>query len=230
VSHRHTAPGQHEHEFEAAHGLPEDLPAGERLLWQGAPDWKLLAVRVFHVRAIAIYFALLFAWRASDVLLDGGGVGQALFAVVLLSPLALLALGLLAVLAWLSARTAVYTITSRRVILRIGIVLSVTYNLPHRQIRQIHGASLHGDSAGRGDIALQLAPGSHIAYLQLWPHARPWQLRRPQPALRCIPEAARVGALLTQAIAAVPAELPVRISDTAQAPHALHPGRDAVTA
>lgn len=225
--HRHTPPGQHEHEFEAAHGLPEDLPAGERLLWQGAPDWKLLAVRVFHVRAIAIYFALLFAWRASDVLLDGGGIGQALLAVALLSPLALVALGLLAVLAWLSARTAVYTITSRRVILRIGIVLSVTYNLPHRQI---HGASLHGDSAGRGDIALQLAPGSHIAYLQLWPHARPWQMRRPQPALRCIPEAARVGALLTQAIAAVPAELPVRISDTAQAPQALHPGRDAVTA
>jgi len=112
TSHRHTAPGQHEHEFEAAHGLPEDLPTGERLLWQGAPDWKLLAVRVFHVRAIAIYFALLFAWRASDVLLDGGGIGQALFAVVLLSPLALLALGLLAVLAWLSARTAVYSTPS----------------------------------------------------------------------------------------------------------------------
>ena len=26
-----------EHEFEAAHGLPEALPAGERLRWQGAP-------------------------------------------------------------------------------------------------------------------------------------------------------------------------------------------------
>ena len=227
TSHRHTAPGQHEHEFEAVHGLPEDLPTGERLLWQGAPDWKLLAVRVFHVRAIAIYFALLFAWRASDVLLDGGGVGQALLAVALLSPLALLALGLLAMLAWLSARTAVYTITSRRVILRIGIVLSVTYNLPHRQI---HGASLHGDSAGRGDIALQLAPGSHIAYLQLWPHARPWQLRRPQPALRCIPEATRVGALLTQAIAAVPAELPVRLADNAPTPPSVHGTPDAVTA
>jgi hypothetical protein len=225
--HRHTPPGQHEHEFEAAHGLPEDLPVGERLLWQGAPDWKLLAVRVFHVRAVAVYFALLFAWRASDVLLDGGGVAQALFAVALLSPLALVALGLLAVLAWLSARTAVYTITSRRVILRIGIVLSVTYNLPHRQVQ---GASLHADSAGRGDIALQLAPGAHIAYLQLWPHARPWQLRRPQPALRCIPEVARVGALLTQAIAAVPTEQPVRVADNAHTPTPVHAGRGTVTA
>ncbi len=222
MSHRHTAPGQHEHEFEAAHGLPEDLPAGERLLWQGAPDWKLLALRVFHVRAVAIYFALLFAWRASDVLLGGGGLGEALFAVALLSPLALVALGLLAALAWLSARTAVYTITSRRVILRIGIVLSVTYNLPHRQI---HGASLHADRAGRGDIALQLAPGTRIAYLHLWPHARPWQLRRPQPALRCVPEAARVGALLAQAIAAVPAERPVHIADTAHAPQPVRTGR-----
>ncbi len=222
MSHRHTAPGQHEHEFEAAHGLPEDLPAGERLLWQGAPDWKLLALRVFHVRAVAIYFALLFAWRASDVLIGGGGIGQALLAVALLTPLALVALGLLAALAWLSARTAVYTITSRRVILRIGIVLSVTYNLPHRQI---HGASLHADRAGRGDIALQLAPGTRIAYLQLWPHARPWQVRRPQPALRCVPEAARVGALLAQAIAAVPVERPVHVTNTAHVPQPVRTGR-----
>ena len=47
----------HEHEFEAAPGLPEPLPAGERILWQGAPDWRALAVHVFHVRKLAAYFA-----------------------------------------------------------------------------------------------------------------------------------------------------------------------------
>ncbi|MEY3475503.1 MAG: hypothetical protein RL087_1961, partial [Pseudomonadota bacterium] len=30
----------HEHEFEAAPGLPAPLPVGERILWQGAPQWR----------------------------------------------------------------------------------------------------------------------------------------------------------------------------------------------
>ena len=30
----------HEHEFEAQPGLPEKLPRGEVILWQGAPNWK----------------------------------------------------------------------------------------------------------------------------------------------------------------------------------------------
>ena len=46
-----------EHEFEAQYGLPEALPEGEHILWQGAPDWKVLARRVFHTRKVAVYFA-----------------------------------------------------------------------------------------------------------------------------------------------------------------------------
>ena len=48
----------HEHEFEAAHGLPEPLPRGEHILWQGSPDWRTLAVQVMHVRTQAFYFAV----------------------------------------------------------------------------------------------------------------------------------------------------------------------------
>ena len=48
-----------EHEFEAQYGLPEKLPEGERILWQGAPDWQVIARRVFHVNKVAIYFALM---------------------------------------------------------------------------------------------------------------------------------------------------------------------------
>ncbi|QIM50628.1 photosynthetic complex putative assembly protein PuhB [Hydrogenophaga crocea] len=201
MSHRHTPPGQHEHDFEAAHGLPEALPAGERLLWQGAPDWRALAWHVFHVREVLVYFALLLGWRALDVGLAGGGPGQALLALLWLTPLAALALGLLGVLAWLSARTAVYTVTTRRTVMRVGIVLSVTFNLPHRQV---DGVALRPRANGRGDLALQLAPGERIGWLHLWPHARPWRVRRPEPALRCIPDAARVGALLSQALAERP--------------------------
>ena len=53
-----------EHEFEAAPGLPEALPAGERILWQGSPDWKLLAAEAFHVRRLSLYFALMIALQA----------------------------------------------------------------------------------------------------------------------------------------------------------------------
>lgn len=201
-------PVPHEHEFEAAHGLPETLPRGERILWQGVPDWRLLAIQVFHVRAVAIYFAVLLGWRAANVVYDGGGATQALLSVALLAPLALLALALLTVLAWLSSRTTVYTLTNRRVVMRVGIVLSITFNLP---LRQVESAGLRPVRGGHGDIALVLAPGERIAYLHLWPHVRPWQLRRTQPMLRCVADAATVGQLLTRAAAEVPAEQPVRV-------------------
>lgn len=199
-------PVQHEHEFEAAPGLPEHLPRGERILWQGVPDWRMLANQVFHVRAIAIYFAVLLGWRAANVLYDGGGAVQALLSVALLAPLALLALGLLCVLAWLSARTTIYTLTNRRVVMRVGIVLSITFNLPLRQVESAGLRPLRGDF---GDIALVLAPGERIAYLHLWPHVRPWQLKRTQPMLRCVADAAAVGQLLSRAAADVPADQPV---------------------
>ena len=70
-----------EHEFEPVHGLPEELPAGEEILWQGAPDWRAFAMHVFHVRAIALYGAILCAWRLVTVLYDGYGVAAALSSV-----------------------------------------------------------------------------------------------------------------------------------------------------
>ena len=42
---------------------PLDLPKGERLIWQGRPLATALAFRVFHMRLVAFYFALLFAAR-----------------------------------------------------------------------------------------------------------------------------------------------------------------------
>ena len=36
-----------EHEFEAALGLPEPLPAGETILWQGVPSWTAMARSLF---------------------------------------------------------------------------------------------------------------------------------------------------------------------------------------
>lgn len=186
----------HEHEFEPQHGLPERLPAGERLLWQGTPDWRVIARRVFHVNKVALYFALMLGWRVAATLHDGGSAGDAVRALAWLGPLAALGLGLLGLLAWLTARTTVYTLTDRRVVMRIGIVLTVAYNLPLRRIESADRADAGG---GCGDIALTLERGTRIAWLHLWPHVRPWRVSRTQPMLRALPDAERVASLLAQA-------------------------------
>jgi hypothetical protein len=113
-------------------------------------------------------------------------------------PAGLSALALLGVwtLAWLTARTAVYTVTDRRVVMRIGIVLTLTFNLP---LRTIESAAMRQGSGGHGDIVLALKGPDHIAWLHLWPHARPWHLTRTQPMLRALPQVADVAALLQRA-------------------------------
>lgn len=191
-------PAHDDHDFEPVWGLPERLPGGERMLWQGSPDWRTLAIEVFHVRAVALYFAVLLAWRGTTTAYDGAGALDTAVTVLTLVPLALLGVGLLATMAWLSARTSVYTVTDRRVVLRIGIVLSVSFNLPYGRLES---AALRPLAGGHGDIALTLAPPDRIAYLHLWPHARPWRLAQPEPMLRGVPEAARVAALLADALA-----------------------------
>lgn len=190
-----------EHDYEAARGLPEPLPAGETLLWQGSPDGMLLARRAFHLRKLALYFALLLAWRVASTLADGGGAGALARDLALTLPLAALGLGLTLLLAWMSARTTIYTLTDRRLVLRLGIVLTVTFNLPFARIESAALRLEPGDAQGHGDIAITLAAGERIAYLHLWPHARPWQLKRPQPLLRALPDAAAVALALCQALA-----------------------------
>lgn len=185
-----------EHEFEAAPGLPEALPADERLLWQGSPDARTLAREAFHLRKIALYFGLLMAWRLAELLSAATPAAELLRLMAVPLLLAGLGLGAVALLAVLSARSTVYTLTSRRVVMRVGIVLTVTFNLPHRCIA---AADLRRGRDGSGDIALELAGTDRIAWLHLWPHVRPWRLRRAQPMLRALPRVDEVAALLVQA-------------------------------
>lgn len=184
----------HEHEFEAAPGLPEPLPQGERLLWQGSPDWRTLAIHAFHVRKLAIYFAGMLCLQWLYLLGEPGG--SVLMPLLTSAVLATVALGLLALTAWFSARTTVYTLTDRRILMRIGIVLTLTFNLP---LRKLAAAAIRPQARGHGDIALTLTGEDRIAYLNLWPHARPWLLKQPQPSLRCVPDAHKLGELVLQA-------------------------------
>ena len=199
----------HEHEFEAAPGLPERWPADERILWQGAPQWRLVAVHVFHVRTLAWYFAAMMLLQATYLL---GEPERNLFKPLLLSfLLSVISLGILSLMAWLTASTAMYTLTNKRVVMRIGIVLTLTFNLP---LRMLAGASIKTNPDGTGDIALKLAGNDHIAWLNLWPHARPWALRHPEPSLRCIANVGVVGERIVQAWQAVNPHMPVMLGDT----------------
>jgi hypothetical protein len=178
--------------------LPQALPPGERVIWQGAPAWRQVFLRVFHARKLMVYFGLLLALRAAFTLADGEGASEAALAVLWLVPAPLFVLAVLAVLSRLVERTTWYTVTTRRVVMRIGIVLEVTFNFPFKVIDAVN---LRRHPGGFGDIALAFMDGEQIAYPHLWPHARPWHFRRTEPTLRCVPEAEAVAALLAQALA-----------------------------
>lgn len=178
-------------------GLPEELPEGERLLWQGSPHWKPIALHVFHVRAVAIYFAALLVWKTAGGL-SAGGPAEALMAASMVVLWAAGALGLLALFARLIAKTTIYSITSNRVVIRAGVALPKAINIP---FAVIGSAALKTRKGGDGDIPLQLTGPDRAAYLHLWPHARPWKLAKAEPMLRGVPEAAKVAELLAGALA-----------------------------
>jgi hypothetical protein len=192
-----------EHEHEPIPGLPADLPEGETILWQGAPAWRALARRAFHVWQIGAYFILLLAWSGYTAATGGGGVIGFLWSALILAALAVAAIAVLSLIAWLTERTTMYSITNRRVVVRFGIALPMTINLPFRQIESA-GLKLHADASG--DIALALAGKTRIAFLVMWPHVRPWRLVRSEPMLRCVPDGARVAQILARALASAAAQ------------------------
>jgi hypothetical protein len=192
----------HDHDPEPIRGLPARLPPGERILWQGEPRWTGLARRAFHVRKVAVYFLLLLAWRFETVTGTGLTPIEVVQTMMPLTFLGVLALGVLSGLAWFSSRTTVYTITNRRLVMRIGIALTITVNVP---FKVIESAALRLYRDGTGDIPIALLGEDRVAYVPLWPHARPWKFARPEPMLRSVPDGARVAELLSAALAAAAA-------------------------
>jgi uncharacterized membrane protein YeaQ/YmgE (transglycosylase-associated protein family) len=180
-----------EYDDEPIRGLPGELPQGETLLWQGSPEWRLLARSAFFTRVVGLYFVGLVALAIYNG--STGGVIATMIA-------GAVGIGLLMLYAWAVARTTVYTLTSRRVVLRIGVALNMCINLP---LAKIGGANLRSLGPVEGDLALQLIGPHRLGYLVLWPHARPWKLGNPQPMLRALPDAAVVGERLARAVAAI---------------------------
>jgi Bacterial PH domain len=186
-----------EFETEYAPGLPAQLPEGERLLWQAKPRWRSLAVHAFHVRSIAIYFAILTVWRGAIVASEGGDTVGVIAAMAWIALLALAAIAVLGLLAWLSARSTIYTITNRRILMRFGIALPITLNIPFPVVDDV-SLAMHRDSTG--DIAITVGGSDRVAFLVLWPHARPWRVNRPEPMLRSLAKADEVAKVLSRAL------------------------------
>ena len=177
-------------------GLPRALPPGETLLWQGGPTSRGVFRRAMHGRKLALYFAVLAVWCAFEAeRLQSPRLWYSLVALLVLGSVAL---ALVALFAFFVARTTVYTVTDRRVVLTIGVALSASINLP---FAAIEGASARIHSDGSGDIPLRLVGPTRIGIFQLWPHVRPWRMQAVEPMLRAIPDAARVARMLAVALA-----------------------------
>lgn len=182
-------------------GLPDHLPEGEHILWQGSPDRAALARRALKGRLVVIYFGLAMVFVSGIAWSQGRPPGATAISLALLAAACGAALALIWGFAVLVARTTIYTITTRRVVMRIGIALPITLNLP---LAAMVGAGLRTDPDGTGDIPIAIGGAGRIGFFNLWPHARPWRVSRPEPMLRAVPEAAQVGAILARALGAGP--------------------------
>lgn len=166
-----------EYDNEPIPGLPGLLPKGESIVWQGSPDWMALVRGVFHARLVTGWFVL-----AALGAFFAGGTGPMGAAITLL--VAMLGLGVLAFLAWAQARSSIYTLTEKRLVMRFGVALPKCVNLP---LALIASADVQPVNAGHVDVALQLTDRFPLGWLQMWPHVRPWKVGRPQPMLRSVP-------------------------------------------
>jgi hypothetical protein len=187
-----------EHDYEPVRGLPGRLPPGEEILWQGAPDWRALTRRAFHADKVALYFAILLAWQAATVVYQGRPTADIAAAALWLVPMGAVAAGLLTLFAWLNARMTVYTITNRRVVVKFGVALPMTVNLP---FALVHDVQMKAYRDGSGDLALVLGGDERVSYVHLWPHVRRWHFAKPQPMLRVVPGVRGVAEILGEALA-----------------------------
>lgn len=179
---------------EPVRGLPERPPEGEEILWQGRPNVWALTRSALALKWVMGYFVFLAVWRfvaAVDIM----PMGQAIGITVPFFALAAIVAVLFWLVAFVQARTTVYTVTNKRVAMRIGAALTMTLNLPYTQIES---ADLDLRKDGTGTIALELMGETRFSYVMCWPHIRPWKFPT-QPALRCIPDAERVAGIIAEA-------------------------------
>jgi ABC-type transport system involved in multi-copper enzyme maturation permease subunit len=135
---------------------------------------------------VAGYFAFLFAWRtiggAATETWTESATAASFFLV-----LGVIVCAILLVVGVVQAKSTVYTLTNRRVAMRIGAALTMTLNLPFRKIQN---ANLGVRKSGTGTIALEMSREAgelRLSYVMTWPHVRPWRLKHPNRRCAAFP-------------------------------------------
>lgn len=182
-------------EVEPVPGLPAKLPEGEHIVWQGSPNASAFARSVLHSRKILGYFAILAGWKFVTALYDGGTVVQGMVSASFL----VFGAAIVSLLIWWYARaikrTTIYTITNKRVVMRFGVALPVTFNYPFSKITTADVKELFD---GNGNIAIGLTEHTRVSWPILWPHTRPWRVAKPEPTMRAIRNVEHVASLLSE--------------------------------
>ncbi|WOJ93505.1 photosynthetic complex putative assembly protein PuhB [Congregibacter variabilis] len=198
-----------EYEEEPVRGLPGYLPADETLIWQGEPDFKVMARRVFHVRTVALYFAALIVVHLAVQASGSASLADVILGSTWMVGLGILAIGILSLLAFAYARTTVYTLTDKRLVLRFGVAMPMMVNIP---LSIVTAADLRRFPDGSGDIVLSLEQKKRLSYMMLWPNVRSWRINPTQPALRSIANVDELAASLASVVSS--ATKPARTEST----------------
>lgn len=181
---------------EKAHGgLPGPLPAGEHIVWQGNPDADAIARHVLKVRWVAGYFAVMLAWLVVTGFYFERAADDIAISLLIMAGAGGVVVGLIFWYARAVHRSAVYTITNRRVVMKFGVALPTAFNLPYTEFESVDVLE-RGD--GSGDIALRFKPDVRLAWLVFWPHVRGFRMARTEPQLVGIDDVAAVAKLLAQ--------------------------------
>jgi hypothetical protein len=143
------------------------------------------------------YLAAFVGLRLVTGLQNGEGV-KAVIAAAQATALCVLCIGVVSLLAWGYARVTLYSITSERIVMRIGVAIPITVNVPFRRIAS---ADLKA-SATEGDIVLQLSSSGGIAWVHLWPHVQTRFIAKPRPTMLSLARPTEVARLLGEAVEA----------------------------
>ena len=180
-------------------GLPGPLPENEHVIWQGVPHWRNLARNLFHTRIVMAYFGIVMIAFMSFSILDGGDWKDACMAAIPVIFFAFITIGILSILSWIGAKATIYTVTNRRVVMRIGAAFSKSIDIPFKVIESV---TLKSSSTGFGNISIKLKVGNSIPYFFIWPHARPWRFRDAEPMLRAVNDVEAVAKALVEQLEA----------------------------
>ena len=161
-------------------GVADPLPNGETILWSAKPEHWAFTRRVMRLDWVLIWFSVLAGIRAYNAWWAGADASGMLIAASGLLPLVVFAIVLLIALGMAMARSTSYVVSSKRLVLQVGVALPITFNVP---LRFIDAAALRMRQGG-GDVILTLQKGSKVKALALWPHSQGWSTDAVQPLMR----------------------------------------------